>query len=735
MLSLEPLLPHPTVPGTSDNHDFSHAPALPPERRGSMPPQSFAAFDRAGRRQPADALARLRGALRRCLVFGAAAVLAAAAIHEMFLVLKVGGLTVLEMVVLALFALNITWISLPAVTGWVGLVRLLLRRKRPWHSRPLRSRTALLMPLYNEDSARAGAALDAMATQLIEGGEGQSFDIFILSDSTDGDTALAEEEVFTTLRQKLGRRIGLYYRRRLRNTAHKSGNVAEFCVRWGAAYDHLIVLDADSLMDGDTIVELARRMEDDPDAGLIQTVPRLHEGKTPIAQLQQFAGAVYGPVLAAGLAWWTGREGNYWGHNAILRCRAFMACAGLPELEGKPPFGGVVLSHDFVEAALLRRAGWSVLIADDLEGSYESSPPTLIDVSVRDRRWCQGNLQHARIVTARGLHWVSRFHLLNGMMTFLSSPLWLLFLAATLALGVQDLFAKPEYFTRGYTLFPLWPHLDPVRALHLFFVTLAILLAPKVLGLLHFVASPRRLRGAGLLLPLSVGVELCLSALFAPILMLIHCGFIAAILGGRDSGWKPQRRGDDRLPLAQVVYRHRWHGVAGIALAIAARSISWAMLAWLTPAVAGMILAVPLSLLSGSPMLGACFANLGLLRTPLEANPPEVRRRMEEVLPFYRRTVAQAADLADMVADRPRLLRHLAMIDQVPRRFEHPIDALEATADLKVRAARTIDDAVSGLTAQERAFVQSTPDLLLQLATLPRRQPTFADAVDHRRPQ
>ncbi len=703
----------------TDSDNGEAAAAVPPERPGTMAEQSLTRYDRSARRRTARGFARVAGALRRCLVLLAASLIAGFAIDEMWRVLSLGGITPLEGVVLLLFSVNMTWISLPAVTGLIGMVRLLVRRKQVRPGRPLCSRTAIVMPLYNEDAARAAAAIEAMAREIIGQGASGAFHIFILSDSTDGDIALAEEEVFVGLRQRLGRSIAIYYRRRMRNTAHKSGNIAEFCARWGSGYDHFIVLDADSLMTGETLVELVRRMEDDQDVGLIQTVPRLHEGRTPIAQLQQFAASVYGPALAAGLAWWTGGEGNYWGHNAIIRCRAFMAAAGLPKLAGKPPLGGFILSHDFVEAALLRRAGWTVVIADDLAGSYESSPATLIELALRDRRWCQGNLQHARVILAKGLHWVSRFHLATGMMTFLSSPLWLLFLLATLALGVQSQLARPEYFSRSYTLFPLWPHLDPVRALHLFFVTLGILLVPKLFGFLQFVASPRRLRAAGLAFPLSLALELCLSALLAPVLMLTHCGFIAAILGGSDGGWQPQRRGGNGRPWREVAYRHRWHVLTGCALAGTARFISWQMLAWLAPAVAGMVMAVPLALVTGSRRVGAWLARLGLLRTPLEACPPEVRKRAEAALAHYRALVAAAPDLAAVVGDSDRLRRHLALVDHASGQLDPPFDPLEATAHLKVRVARTLEDAVSDMTAQERAFVQAAPDLLRHLAGLP----------------
>ena len=243
------------------------------------------------------------------------------------------------------------------------------------------------------------------------------------------------------------------------------------------------MLDADSLMEPATILELARRMEADPDAGLIQTVPRLVHGKTLLARLQQFAGRVYGPVIASGLAWWSGREGNYWGHNAIIRRVAFTGAAGLPLLPGKPPFGGHILSHDFVEAALIRRAGWTVIIADDLDGSYEETPPSIIDFAVRDRRWCQGNLQHARIVPTAGLHWVSRFHLVTGIFSYVASLLWLLLIVAGLALAVQAHFTPPDYFQEPYQIFPTWPQVDPELELQLLGFTALLLLGPKLMGL------------------------------------------------------------------------------------------------------------------------------------------------------------------------------------------------------------------------------------------------------------
>jgi membrane glycosyltransferase len=306
--------------------------------------------------------------------------------------------------------------------------------------------------------------------------------------------------------------------------------------------------------------------------------------------------------------------------------------------------------------------------------------------------------------------------------------MWLLFLLVALGLGVQNEFAQPEYFTRSFSLFPVWPHIDPVRALHTFILSLVILGAPKVLGVLAFAGSRKRLRAAGgLLLPFSVALEFVLSALLAPILMLIHCGLVASILAGRDSGWRPQRRGDQSLPWREVAYRHRWHGVAGIALAAVGYSISWRMAAWLLPATLGMAAAVPLSLLTGSSRIGRWPRRLRLLLTPEEAEPPAIVRTMNATFPAYREAVAQAPDLIAIAADSQKLQRHLALTDRRRAGGPKEIDATEATADLKVRSAETLEDAVAQLTPRERAHVQSAPELLLLLSRLPRRGTALPD--------
>jgi membrane glycosyltransferase len=338
----------------------------------------------------------------------------------MYSVLKVGGITVLESIILALFVLLFAWIAFSFMSALAGFAVLLLRKKDELgidSAAPLpaiRSRTAMLLPTYNEDPYRVLARLRAIYESVKETGNGANFDWFVLSDTTDPAIWIAEEKCFLKLRQEVASATRIFYRHRPENTARKSGNIEEWIRRFGSDYECMLILDADSLMTGDTIVRLVAAMEGHPKSALIQTLPIVVNAKSPFARWQQFAGRLYGPMLAAGIAWWHGSEGNYWGHNAIILVRAFAQYAGLPELRGPKPFGGHILSHDFIEAALMRRGGWAIHMAPKLGGSYEESPPTLSDFAARDRRWCQGNLQHLALLPTRGFHWVSRLHLLTG---------------------------------------------------------------------------------------------------------------------------------------------------------------------------------------------------------------------------------------------------------------------------------------------------------------------------------
>jgi membrane glycosyltransferase len=292
-------------------------------------------------------------------------------------------------------------------------------------------KTALVMPIYHEDPERVFAGLRAIYQSLLDTGRVEEFEVFVLSDSRQPDVWLEEEVHWYRMCCDFNAHGRVFYRNRERNIARKSGNLEEFCHRWGGRYRYMIVLDADSLMCGSTLTRMVDLMEAHPPVALIQSPPLPVNHKSLFARILQFGSSLYGDIFTAGASFWQLADSNYWGHNAIIRIKPFVEHCGLPKLPGKEPFGGEILSHDFVEAALLRKAGWEVWLAYDLKGSYEELPPTLIDYAKRDRRWCQGNMQHVRMVFARGFGGLSRLHFLMGIMSYLSSPLWFLFLLVT----------------------------------------------------------------------------------------------------------------------------------------------------------------------------------------------------------------------------------------------------------------------------------------------------------------
>ncbi|MCB8820817.1 glucans biosynthesis glucosyltransferase MdoH [Microvirga rosea] len=697
-------------------------PSMPPENRLEMPTQSLRRWSSSNERKPIIMRAPWRMRLARLFVFGGALILTGYGTYEMYQVVSVSRTTVLQWLLVALFTVNFSWIAVAFTSALLGFFALLFQSRTPAPlPDSLSCRTAIVMPVYNEQTSRTFAALEAIYESVEATGLGARFDYFILSDTTDPEAWIAEERAFLDLRQRLGPQARFYYRHREKNHHRKAGNIADFVTRWGGHYEHMLVLDADSLMTGDCIVRLAAAMEADPDAGIIQSLPLIINRNTLFARLQQFAARVTGPVIATGLAVWMGRDGNYWGHNAIIRTRAFAEQAGLPDLKGRPPFGGHILSHDFVEAALLRRAGWDVYMLPDLGGSYEESPPSLIDLSARDRRWCQGNLQHMRVIGAKGLKLPTRQHFATGIMSYLASPFWLFQLIVGIALVLQTTYIRPEYFARDFRLYPIWPRFDPERALALFALTMGILLAPKIFGTLLVLlrGQERRACGGGIRVVLSSLLEMILSALLAPILMLIQSGSVFQILLGRDTGWQPQRRDDGSIPLKDIVRRHRWHTVLGALSGISAFMIATSLFLWMSPTILGLLLAIPLSWLSGQLGAGLALKRIGLLRTPEEATPPAIAIRANEL---QQRNATFAFDDQDglfaLYCDPHLRERHVDMLSPASRRRRGEIETDRALAEAKLADAETVHDVLSWLKPKERIAILKDPALLTRLVGL-----------------
>ena len=553
-------------------------------------------------------------------------------------IMRSNGITPLEGLILALFAATFGWISMAFWSGILGFGLHLLGRDPLSLARvrgpgsgagepPLTSRTALVMPAHNEDPDRVLAGLDAVRSSLERTGAGAHFDLFLLSDTTDPEIAAREEAAWRAWQRDLPRPEAVFYRRRTSNEGRKAGNIAEFCRRRGADYDFMVVLDADSVMQGKTLVELARTMEANPGAGLIQTVPIPARQATLFGRLLQFAGCLYSPVLATGQSFWQTDAANYWGHNAILRVQPFTEHGTLPILSGKPPMGGEILSHDFVEAALLRRKGWQTFLLPRLSGSWEEVPGNLLDYATRDRRWAQGSLQHLRLLPGRGFHPVNRIHFAVGAMGYLSSVLWLLMLLAATAwvlvaapAGAAMSGASPWWrssleWGMDFTL-PAFASVVPLLAW-----TAVLLFLPKALtvGLVF-------LRGGGGFgtrwkLALSAFLEALFAIILAPVMMMIHTRFVTSILMGRDVNWDAQERG-----ARMVAWWEAWRRTLGILLA----GTIWAgvtlvlspfFFLWLTPIFVGLLTAPLLARWTSSRSLGALARRWGLFLVPSEVVP------------------------------------------------------------------------------------------------------------------
>lgn len=712
---------------TADNERYPEAYASMPERAPvEMPVQPLRSYVRGAVHVSAANQSTTRIYLWRAFVFMAALLLAGYGASEMYSVISVGGVTALEWVLLVLFLINFAWISFAFTSATAGFVALLGKKlEADVESGPLKTRTAIVVPVYNEQPERVFAAVVAMMESLASTGHGGQFDWIVLSDSTNPDIWVREERIFLRVRGQTQSLGSLYYRHRPKNAERKAGNIADFVSGWGGAYDHMLVLDADSQMEAQTILVLARAMESDPDAGIIQTVPLVVNRNTLFARLQQFAARVYGPVLAAGLAAWSGKEGNYWGHNAIIRVSAFAACCRLPTLRGQPPFGGHILSHDFVEAALMRRCGYSVYMLPYAVGSYEESPPSLVDLAVRDRRWCQGNLQHARVLRARGLHWVSRVHLANGIMSYLASPIWLAQLLVGIVIVLQSHYVRPEYFTDEFALLPAWPQFDAQRALWLFALTMTILLLPKIYGLVCSTFDSKTRHGAGGTIGLFIStlMEIVLSALIAPVMMLIQTGSITGVLLGRDSGWNPQRRDDGGIPFIFILRQHVSHTLLGIVALVAGMLIAPSLVVWMSPTIGGLILAPMLSWASGQRSIGTGLRWAGILLTPEETSRPSV---LERSAVLRRELEGSAYDgplevsaLVALKSDPALAGWHERILPPIELRKPGDINVAEVVAAAKLADASSITQLVGWLEQSEQNALLNDRDLLAKVMRLP----------------
>ncbi len=572
-----------------------------PDHAGTEPQQ---------KRAPKGALFAIRtGAIGTALIGG---------ITAFVIFLKFGasdGLDALDYTRAALILISTLWLAWGAIGGILGL----MTRAKPAAEAPdgLPHRTVILVPVYNEDPVATFSRVAAMDASLEAIGREKEFHFAILSDTRNDVIAAKELSVFGKLveeRQGVGR---YFYRRRVQNTGKKAGNIEDFISRSGAAYDFALILDADSLMEGETIVRMVRRMQAEPRLGLLQTLPKVTRASSRFGRAGQFAASFFSPVFARGLAMMQGDTGPFWGHNAMVRVRAFAESCGLPALKGKPPFGGHVMSHDYVEAALLARARWIVRLDDDLGGSFEEGPENLIDHAKRDRRWCQGNLQHARIIAAPGLRLWSRFVFAQGIMAYIAPLFWLGFIFASIAAPLMA--PAPDYFPEPNWPFPIFPQNEAAKAIALAVGIFGLLLLPKLLVALKAALDGRArgFGGGGLAFTSTLG-ELLFSSITAPIHLLFAARSVFQVLMGLDGGWPTNNRGDGRLSLREAWAASGWIVTIGVLGLAATYTFAPMLLLWLLPVGIPMALAPLIISWSSRP------SSSRLMLTPEETSPAPV---------------------------------------------------------------------------------------------------------------
>ncbi len=485
------------------------------------------------------------------------------------------------------------------------------------HEEEITASTAIIMPVFNEDVTRVFEGLRSIYLSLEQTGHSKNFDFFILSDSNQTSQWIEEEAAWLELCRQLNAFGRIFYRKRRKPINRKSGNVSDFCRRWGKRYRYMLVLDADSLMSGGLITSMTRIMEKNTGIGILQTFPKQIGAETLLGRVMQFAQALYGPPFMAGLDYWQCGEANFWGHNAIIRLEPFIKFCALPALPGKEPFGGHILSHDFVEAALMRKAGWAVRLLPTNRGSYEEGPPTLVDMLKRDRRWCQGNMQHFWLVFAKGWHPMSRVNFVHGILSYASSLLWFFFLLFTTFLAATPV-----------------PQLDPqaVQAQQILLgLTATLIFLPKTATLLDEVFTGRLFKPLKmrLLTFMSSMADTVVFTLMAPVLMIFHSQFVVYTVLGKGVRWVTQRRKAEGVDWAEVFFTFWVVSLIGIVWAILGWFVSHAFLLWISPILIALFLAIPMAIVVSGRRSGHRF---GFFLTTEETEPPSVLATMNDNL-------------------------------------------------------------------------------------------------------
>jgi membrane glycosyltransferase len=550
-----------------------------------------------------------RRALMLALTLGTWASLGLVMAH----VIGVGGWA--GMAVMALFLIGLPWTLLAFWNSVIGFIILRATRDPASYTNPalrateplapITSRTAICIAIRHEDVGRVAARLAIMRASLAATGAASLFAFHILSDSSRPEIVAAEVAAFA-------QQPGVTYRRRAANTGFKAGNLRDFACAALGEVAFMLALDADSLMSGPAILRLVRVMEANPGLGILQTLVTGLPATSAFARIFQFGMRHGMRTHTTGIAWWQGSSGPYWGHNALIRIAPFVAHCALPDLPGRSPLSGPILSHDQVEAAMMRAAGWEVRVIAEEFGSWEENPPRLPDFIRRDLRWAQGNLQYLHLLGRRGLRPMGRFQLCNAVAMYLGAPASLLMLAVGLARSLAG----------GHSA-----QMPQTLAFGLYFGFLLIGFAPRLLGVLDIALRPGERRRWGGLPRLLAGAATdgLFTLMIGPVMMVAQTRFIAGLCLGQRIIWEAQRREDGMVAWGQAI-RGLWPQLLfGLVFGTALWRLAPGAIPWALPTLAGSLLAIPFAWVTASPRLGRWMVRTGLCAIPDEYDPaPEV---------------------------------------------------------------------------------------------------------------
>jgi membrane glycosyltransferase len=557
----------------------------------------------------------------RRVLFGALAVLTTLAMLWLMLVtLSPGGFSMTDIAILVLFGFTLPWLVIGFWNAAIGY--LLMRFSADFESavtpaaasvrgdEPITASTAIVVCVRNEMPDRVIRNLTAAIEGLLAAEAGDTFHVYVLSDTSEEAVAQAEEKGFGALARQYRGRMPVTYRRRAANTGFKAGNIRDFCERWGAQHQFMLVLDTDSFMTAPAMIRLVRIMQANPTLGILQSLVVGLPSTSAFARIFQFGMRLGMRSYTTGSAWWQGDCGPYWGHNAIIRIAPFVAHCRLPEMPKGSLLGDHVLSHDQIEATLMRRAGYEVRVLPREDGSWEENPPTLIEFIRRDLRWCQGNMQYVNFLNLPGLKPVSRYQLVFAILMFIGSPAWigLLLLGTALVAGTADLQDQIS----------VWP------GLALYFIVLVMWMSPKLATILHVLpdARARAAFGGMRLFAASIACEAVFFILLMPIMWFRHTLFLIGLLFGRHIGWVGQVRDDHSVPwplAARALWPQTLTGVAVFAILAATHPVAIIFAFFVA---GGLALSIPLAVLTSSPQAGRWLTGLGIGCLPEESAPP-----------------------------------------------------------------------------------------------------------------